>query len=368
MSISKIKFQDQAIDRFQQALLADRLSHAYIFAGPDGVGKSSTAIELAQLLLCEQPIESDHEGWLDSCGRCASCKLVPSGNHPDLHFVYKELLNMIPGKGKSFITELVIDVIRQEVIEKVGKKPYMGRNKVFIILESDLLTRSAQNALLKTLEEPPPNTYLFLLTENIGAMLPTIRSRSQALFFKLLPESFVVEKLRQAGADVEQSHFLSKFAPGKLGRTLELYELGAYDLNKRLGKDLAVLDLSGLDDFAQWFLEQATVLSEKMVQLEQSKRMKGNKSEVELNRIALKLIFALTGSFYRDAIRYKHGFEADSLVNRDQLQIVEALACRYSEDSLISRIRELSAAESRIDANVNVALVVVDLLNKLYAS
>jgi DNA polymerase-3 subunit delta' len=367
LSIFEIKYQDRAIERFQQAMAANRLSHAYIFAGPDGVGKSTTASELAQLLLCEQPAQTSHNGWLDSCSQCTSCKLIPSGNHPDLHLIYKELISTIPGKDKNLATELGIDVIRQEVIEKVGLKPNMGKNKVFIILEAHLLNRSAQNALLKTLEEPPPNTYLFLITEQIGAMLPTIRSRSQTLFFTLLPEPFVVEKLLEAGADEKQSHFLSKFSPGKLGRALELYDLGVYDLNERLGKDIPVVDIAGVDDFAQWFLEQAKVLAEKMVQREQAAGLRAKKSETELNRIAIKLIFALTGSFYRDAIRYKLGFEPETLLNRDRLQAVKALAQRYELDSLTERIRELSEAEVRIDANVNVSLVVTDVLNKLYA-
>jgi DNA polymerase-3 subunit delta' len=243
----------------------------------------------------------------------------------------------------------------------------MGRNKIFIILEAHLLNRSAQNALLKTLEEPPPNTYLFLISEQVGAMLPTIRSRSQTLLFTLLPEKFVIEKLREAGADEVKSHFLAQFSPGKLGRALELYELGVYDLNERLGKDLTVVDLAGADDFAQWFLEQAKALAEKMVQREQSSGLRARKSETELNRIAIKLIFALTGGFFRDAIRYKLGFNAETLLNRDRPQVIKTLAERYDPESLTRRIRDLSEAETKIDANVNVALVVTDVLNKLYS-
>jgi DNA polymerase-3 subunit delta' len=373
LSIFEVKHQDHAIDRFQQAWVANRLSHAYIFAGPDGIGKGLTAREIAQILLCQNPVRTDHaptpesQPWLDSCGGCASCKLVRVDNHPDLHVVYKELIKNMPGKDKHLATELGIDVIRQEVIETVSRKPSVGKNKVFIILEAHLMSRSAQNALLKTLEEPPPNTYLILISERVGAMLPTIRSRAQTLLFNLLPEAFLMEKLKQAGANEGQSHFFAQFSPGKLGRALELYELGVYDLNERLGKDLAVVDLAGADDFAQWILEQAKALAEKMTQREQAGSLKARKSESELNRIAVKLIFALTGGFFRDALRYTLGFDSRTLLNRDRPSSVKALAESFPVEGLTRRIRDLSEAEKMIDANVNVTLVVTDVLNKIYS-
>jgi DNA polymerase-3 subunit delta' len=370
MSIFNICHQDSAIDRIEQALSAGRLHHGYLFVGQDGIGKTTTAKELAGVLLCDHPRTAPREGanpWQDRCGNCAACKLVDSGNHPDLHIVYKELIATVSGKEKHQATELGIDVIRQEVIEKVALKPTVGRNKIFVLLEAELMNRSAQNALLKTLEEPPPNTYLFLIVQQLGAMLPTIRSRTQTVVFRPLPESFVIERLVQAGADQTQSGFLARFYPGSLGKAMELYQLGVYDLNDRLSKDLMVVDQSGADDFAQWVIDQAKSLAEKMTRQDVD-GVKARTSESETNRSAIKLIFALTGGFFQDCVRYKLGFDPDSLLNRDWIKAIESLAQKNDMDSLRRKIQTLSRAETMIDANVNVAIVVTDVLYTLLAT
>jgi len=372
VSITDIQHQNSAIDRFEQALLAGRLSHAYIFVGPEGVGKALTAHKLAQIMLCDKPVDRERQiggqtvHWRDSCDQCASCKLVEAGNHPDLHLVYKELITTISGKENHKVTELGIDVIRQEVIDKAALRPIMGTSKFFIILETELLSRSGQNALLKTLEEPPENTYLFLISTRLNALLPTIRSRAQTLIFNLLPESFVLDRLTQVGANRDQSRFLAHFAPGKLGTTMELLALDVYDLKVRLGKDLAVLDPVSSDDFAQWILDESKNLAEKMVQGEKSTKAKP--SDAAANRMALKLILGLIGGFYRDSLRYLLKFEKTGLLNADQLKTVESLADKYNVDQLTKKMSDLGEAEKLIDANVNLTLVVTDVVGKMVSN
>jgi len=376
VSIFDVKYQDRAIDLFQQALKSGRLSHAYIFAGPNGIGKSTTAREFAKLLLCEKPVENEPANsgpkilWRDSCGQCTTCRLVAAGNHPDIHMVYKELITLVPGKEAHKATELGIDVIRQEVIDKVGIKPSAASCKIFIVLEAQLMSRSAQNALLKTLEEPPANTYLFLISEQIGTLLPTIRSRSQTLMFQLLPEHYVVERLRQAGASERESDFFSRFMPGKLGGAMELFRLGVYDLNERLGKDLGALDLAGVDDFAQWLIDESKSLAEKMAKREtqDAGELPAKFSESELNRTAVKLMLALTGGFIRDSLRYKLGFPPETLLNKDRPAVIKALAEAHTVEALRSRVQDLNEAERFIDANVNVALTVTDVFNKIFTA
>ncbi|MFA5864503.1 MAG: DNA polymerase III subunit [Phycisphaerae bacterium] len=371
MSITDIQYQDSGIDPFQQAILSGRLCHAYILVGPTGIGKSTTAREFTKILLCDSPrqithkIEEGEQTWRDSCGKCQSCKLVESGNHPDLHLVYKELIATISGKEAHKATELGIDVIRQEVIDKVGRKATVGRNKVFIIQEAELMSRSAQNALLKTLEEPPENTYIFLVSNQLGVLLPTIRSRAQTLVFKILPESFIIDRLSQAGAEEKESRFLAKFVPGKLGTAMELYRLGVYDLNKRLAKDLEVLEPAGTDDFMQWVIEEAKALAEKMAPVEDSEQIKARISEAEMNRTAVKLILALIGGFCRDSLRYKLKFSEQNLLNSDQMSTVKSLAENYDVSQLQKKILDLGEAEKLIDANVNVTLTVTDVITKV---
>lgn len=371
MSITDVKYQDAGIDRFQQALGAARMSHAYVFVGPSGIGKTTTARELAKMLLCDQPVEIARPAsggarvWRDSCGTCPSCRLVVADNHPDLHRVYKELIGTVPGKESHKATELGIDVIRQEVIDKVGRKPTVGTRKIFIIQEAELLSRSAQNALLKTLEEPPSNTYLFLISEKMTVLLPTIRSRAQVLVFQMLPEEFIVERLTAAGASGPEARFLARFVPGKLGSALDLYQLKVYDLSERLGKDLAALDPTGADDFAQWVLDEAKALTEKMLQKPETGELKARSSESELTRTAIKLILALIGGFYRDSLRLQLGFAAETLLNREWIKTVQALAERDSTDRTREKILSLGETEKWIDANVNVTLAVTDVVNKM---
>ena len=363
MSITDISYQDQAIDCFQQALVSGRLSHAYILTGPSGVGKFSTAKQLAKILLCDKPVKINH--GTDSCGKCQSCTLVRAGNHPDLHLVYKELIATISGKELHKATELGIDVIRQEVIEKIGKKAFVGKNKIFIISEAHLMSRAAQNALLKTLEEPPQNTYLFLICDHLGALLSTIRSRAQTLVFKILPDSFIYDRLIQAGANEKQGQYLTKFAAGRLAAALELFRLGVYDLKEKIGKDLAVIDPVFADDFASWILEESKTLAQKMIDDKDEELTEAEVSESEMNRKALKLILSLIGNFCSDSLRYSLGFEEKTLTSSDQIKTVKALAEKNTIEQLRKKIMDLQEAEKLIDANVNVTLVVTNVVNAL---
>src|SRR5687768_7537167 len=156
--------QDAAIDFLRRALHADRLPHALIFTGPAGVGKGTTASALAKLFLCEKPRDDS------PCGKCDSCRVFDAGNHPDFHFVYRQLIRL--DKETSKARDLSIDVVRDFVIGPAGRKTVMGRGKAFVLKEADLMNAAAQNALLKTLEEPLGRTLIILLTDQPAALLP----------------------------------------------------------------------------------------------------------------------------------------------------------------------------------------------------
>lgn len=158
-SFDSIFGQDEAVAALREAWLADRLPHGIIFAGPAGVGKATTARTLAQLFLCEHPSGDD------ACGKCESCRVMPAGNHPDYHVITKELIRYHDKTGKSKGIDLSINVVRPELIEPASRKAVMGRGKVFIVEEADLMNANAQNAILKTLEEPAGRTLIVLLTD-----------------------------------------------------------------------------------------------------------------------------------------------------------------------------------------------------------
>ena len=367
MSIFDIKYQDRAINIFQQAYASGRLSHAYIFAGPRGVGKSSSAIQLAKMLLCENRVSRDCDGrvYSDSCGVCQSCKLVDAGTHPDLHAVYRNLITLIPGKEKHKAIDFGIDVIRRFLIDKSAAKSNMNAGKVFIIYESHRLSRAAQNALLKTLEEPPDKTHLFLISETLSTLLPTIRSRSQTMRFLPLPERFIRERLSESGAGEEESQFLVGISSGQLGKALEFHQLGVYDLNTRLGMDLSSLDEQVAGSMAGWVVDESASLAGAMESVYQGRSDLSKPSGTELNRSALKLLLGLLGGFFRDALRYQLGFAPQSLPNGTQMQAVKALAARFCKEEITERIRSIAEAEKMINANVNVNLTLTDLFNRV---
>ena len=204
--------QERAIGIIDAAMRGQRMHHAWIFHGPTGVGKATTAVALAKILLCHHAAP-DLTGRIATCGACESCRLLDSnaagGAHPDLHVINKELAAVSEFRSlrAKKLFNIPVDLLRERMIggfidEKyvesiVGKTAMLRHNKVFIIDEADLLDATGQNTLLKTLEEPPPGTYLFLLTAHEDRLLPTIRSRCQRVPFSTLTAEQVGAWLRK---------------------------------------------------------------------------------------------------------------------------------------------------------------------------
>ncbi len=181
---SEILGQENAIDWLTRAYSAGRLPHALIFAGPTGVGKSTTARALGQLFLCESPKGAN------ACGKCDSCRALDSGNHADFHLIERKNIRLYDKTGTSKAITMSIEVIRKELIDPAGLKPQMGVGKVFLIEEADSMQPAAQNSTLKTLEEPAGRTLIILITDSAGTLLPTIRSRCQIVQFAALDEAW----------------------------------------------------------------------------------------------------------------------------------------------------------------------------------
>ena len=193
---------------------AGRRAHAYLFAGPDGVGKRLSASELAKTLNCEAPgaTERPASGPLDACDRCPSCQRIARKVHPDVHEVTTQ--------GAADLIR--IEEIRQ-MLSRMALRPYMGRAQVAIIDGADRLTEEAANSLLKGLEEPSPQTVFALLTAQPARCLPTILSRCQLIRFHPLPTS-VIEGLLASGKHCgpEAAGLLARLAQGSLARAVEL--------------------------------------------------------------------------------------------------------------------------------------------------
>jgi len=182
---------DEQRQLFQQAARRGRLSHSYLFIGPEGNGKKRFAKVLAQCLLCEQC----NDDQLDACGVCSACKMMQAGSHPDFFQV------LLP-EGKRVLPIKLITGTKEQrgragLCYELSLKPIAGHRKVALIDDADMMNQESANALLKTLEEPPPHSYLFLIASHTDALLPTIRSRCQQIRFHLLPDEIITQLVLQ---------------------------------------------------------------------------------------------------------------------------------------------------------------------------
>lgn len=180
MTWQGIRGQDEVVNRFRTALDNGRLASTFLFVGPDGCGKRSLALKLAQSFLCERVAE-EH---LAPCGECPACKQAMAGTHPDIDVIAK------PEDKSSIPLEMLIGDkehrMREGLCFRISLKPFSGRRKIAIIDDADYLFHEGANCLLKTLEEPPPRSVLILLGTSEQRQLPTIRSRCQVVRFRPL--------------------------------------------------------------------------------------------------------------------------------------------------------------------------------------
>lgn len=222
--------QPAALSVIQQALDSRRVHHAWIFYGPAGVGKCTTAVAFARVLLCPNA-QADFSGHVTACGSCESCRTFddPQAAHPDLHLINKELAlysdNKTVRDGKQ--VTIPVDVLRNRLLGPAGRKAQLNHGKVFIVDEAELLANDGQNTLLKTLEEPPEGSYLILVTSQDDKLLATIRSRCQRVAFGELGDEVMERWLgKQAEVDAARRSWVLRFARGSIGRASLAIEYG----------------------------------------------------------------------------------------------------------------------------------------------
>jgi DNA polymerase III subunit delta' len=243
MAFADIIGQDTAISVLRRALQHQRIPHAYLFAGYDGVGKKYTAITLAKALNCKQLTA-------DACDHCSSCHKIETGNHPDVRVIEPD--------GQTIKIEQI-----RALQHDVGYKPYEGRRKVYIIDSAEALGVEAANALLKTLEEPSADSILILVTTNQYALLPTVISRCQLIrFITLGVEPLTTLLVQKKRILPEQARLIASLSEGCPGRAL------AMDMADTLKKRAVVEEVlntlsSGLQDVRIVFAKVELLLEEK---------------------------------------------------------------------------------------------------------
>ena len=214
---SAVPFRDilgheHVLGLLSQAVERGTLPQSLIFAGPAGVGKHMAAVSLAQLLNCHAPVgaQGPRRYMKDACGECAACRRIARGVHPDVLFI-------TPEESGSIKTEQI-----RQAIESAGYRPFEGRRRVVVIDDADAIILNGQDALLKTLEEPPAASVFVLVTALPDLLLPTVLSRCQRLRFGRLAPGDVAEVLEaRHGYSDEEAHAAASLSDGSVGRALE---------------------------------------------------------------------------------------------------------------------------------------------------
>lgn len=360
MSIKDIYCQNKAVSALQRALATDRVAHAYIFAGAEGIGKFKTAFELAKLLLCKN--RTEYNGFFDSCDRCDSCRTFESETHPDFQHVQKELIRFTrdPKNRNKTPIELPIDVIREFITEKVNSRPILSANKVYIISESEKLNRVSQNALLKVLEEPPGYCFVILLCTKLENLLPTIQSRCQTIRFGLISEEIIVEKLQKIGLSNAEAQYWARFTNGSLGQALAWAQLesaqgSCFEVKKKLIGRLAGYKLEDALDFAGWLSVTAKEITQNWIKAQD----KISKSDItrRVQRGLITMIIAATS----DAMKLNTAGEA-VLTNASQARGIETLAKKLPAQKCAEFIVQTYEMLKWIDASVNEKLIFEQML------
>ena len=313
---------DDVVNHLQNAIQMGKVSHAYIFNGEVGAGKKMLASAFAMALQCEKH-------GTDPCMECDSCKRALSKNHPDIITISHEKPNSIG-----------IEDIRIQLIDDVSIKPYTGPYKIYILNEAEKLTLQAQNALLKTIEEPPAYAVILLLTSNADSLLPTISSRCVTLNLRPVKESDVKEYLMEhMHLPDYQAQIDAAFAQGNMGRAIMLAN----------------------SEYFNEIREEAVQLLKYINEMDVSEIVKAIK-KISTYKLEVNDYLDIIMIWYRDVLLYKATKEMDRVVFKDQLPYIQERARKSSYEGIELILESLEKAKQRLKANVNFELVMELLL------
>lgn len=308
----------------RQAVVRGRVPQTLLFAGPEGVGKHTVALALAQAVNCP----SAHDGV--ACGRCSACTRIAKGQYSDVVEV-----------DNGDIASISIKSIRERVLDLVGYRPFEGQRRVFIIDPADALSVQAQDALLKTLEEPPPSAVLILISAYPDSLRPTVLSRCRRVRFGVLTEAEVTQVL------CERHRMDPALARGRAA-------LSGGSVSQALALDGGVFDA---DREAAWELLRAAAAAPVARRLKVSEEVTKHGTK-RREREALSMRLAHVSALLRDlsAITFASGSDA-VLANTDRESEMRAMVRAFPADRLISAFAVVARAQSALDRNASPKIV-----------
>ena len=310
------------VSYIQKAVTQKQISHAYILSGERGSGKKMFAQLFAMTLQCER-------GGAEPCNECHSCRQALSGNHPDIIRVVHEKPNTIS-----------VEEVRVQINNDIMIRPYNGKYKIYIVPDADMMTVQAQNALLKTIEEPPEYAVIFLLTENAESLLPTILSRCVMLKIKNVKDALIKKYLmEQMQIPDYKADVCTAFAQGNMGRAIMLATSEHFNEIK----------------------EETLQMMKYIKDMELPELLKALKS-LSCYKVEVDDILDLISVWYRDVLLYKATKDINGVIFSDQMKYIKESANTSSYEGIETILKALEKAKTRLKANVNFELVMELLL------
>ncbi|MGN0379575.1 MAG: DNA polymerase III subunit delta' [Butyrivibrio sp.] len=309
----KILGHENIIKQLKTAVKNDKVSNAYIFNGEDGCGKAMIARAFAEALLCEM-----HSG--EGCGQCHMCQQTASDNNPDIVWVKHE-------KPAS----IGVDDVREQLVDDIQIKPYNGGRKVYIIDEAEKMTTQAQNAILKTIEEPPEYGVIIFLTNNAQTFLPTIISR--CVIFNLKPlrtDEIKTYLMREYKVPEYQAKICAAYSQGRLGKAI---------------------NMATSDDFAE--IRDEAVRLVKNIYTYDVPRLIDAVKKVSDYKITINDYIDIIEMWYRDVLLFKVTKDANNLVFTEELKAIRQQATKSSYEGIENILNGCEVAKARLKANVN---------------
>ena len=304
--------QEQLKEHLQNAIATNKVSHAYIINGERSAGKEFIARVFSMTLQCEKQ-------ETEPCGECHSCKQALGNNQPDIIYISHEKPNTIG-----------VEDIRSQVNADIGIKPYSSPRKIYIINEGEKMTPQAQNALLKTLEEPPEYAVILILTMNVDALLPTVLSRCVVLNMKPVPDVLVKKYLmEQLAVPDYKANICVAFARGNIGKAKMLASSEEFEKVK----------------------DEAITLVKNINDMEISEIVKAIKKISEY-KFDVNDYLDILMAWYRDVLFFKATKDVNSLVFKEEIQQI-MMSDRSTYEGIDMIVDALQSAKKRLEANVN---------------
>ncbi len=306
--------QESIKKHLQTAIKTGNLSHAYIINGEYGSGRQTIASALAKTIQCQSKTDDT-----DACGVCTSCKQAESHNHPDIKYITHDK------------TSISVNDIREQLNNDISIKPYSSEYKIYIIPDANKMTEQAQNALLKTIEEPPVYAIIILLTENCDNLLPTIRSRCVTLTMNPVEKDKICTYLENKfQLEPEQAQIAANYCQGNIGKAIRFASSSDFIEMKnqvlKLLKNLDSMDIASIIDTIKEFST--------------------HKNDIN-DYLDLMLLW------YRDVLMFKVTKDANLLLYSDEYSAISEQATKRDYENIENIIAAIDKAKVRLKANVN---------------